>query len=128
MKRIIAIFFMAIFAISASSSVYAMHCKCNQEDMGKCMEKHHDKMLDKMSKKLALTPEQKEKVAAVMKENGEKAKVEMQKMHEAMKAIQDEADKKIKELLTPEQIQKFDKMQEEQKAKSEKKMHHKCSK
>jgi Spy/CpxP family protein refolding chaperone len=73
--------------------------------------------LDKMTKELNLTPEQKEKIEAIMKAKAEKNKAEMEKMRESMKAEMDATTAQIKEVLTPEQQVKFDKLQEEKKGK-----------
>ena len=75
--------------------------------------------LDKLQKEIQ---EQKTKLEAILKENGDNMKAEMEKMKETHKTMQEAKDQKIKEILTPEQAQKFDKMKEENKAKMEKKM------
>jgi len=94
-----------------------MECKSDKK-----MMEEQAKHLEKMTKDLNLTPDQKSKVEVILKEKGDKMKAEMQKMQDDKKAIKDEADQKIKDILTPEQLQKFDKIQAEHKAKMEKKM------
>lgn len=78
--------------------------------------------LERMSKDLNLTAEQKEKISAIVKESGEKMKEAMQKARESGKAAREETDKQIKAVLTPEQAQKFEAMQVEREKKMEKKM------
>jgi Spy/CpxP family protein refolding chaperone len=83
--------------------------------------KWQEKRVEKMAKKLDLTKEQKEKVAAIFKESGDKIQAETQKMQEAKKAIREDESQKIKAVLTPDQAQKYEKMQAERKEKMEKK-------
>lgn len=71
------------------------------------------KRLDRMAKDLNLSVEQKDKIAAIFKENDAKAKVVMDKVKEDMDAIRATGDKQVKEVLTPEQVQKYDKIKEE---------------
>src|SRR5687768_7607703 len=58
-----------------------------------------EKKLNKMSEKLKLTPDQKEKVRQI-KEN----------KHQKMEDARNEANRQIREALTPEQQRKFDEM------------------
>jgi Spy/CpxP family protein refolding chaperone len=71
--------------------------------------------LAEMSNKLGLTPDQKNKVAAILKEEADKAKAlredtALSKEQKApqMKAIREGAQSSIKAVLTPEQLAKFD--------------------
>ena len=126
MKRTTAMIFGCLLAMQVYGTVYATdgkECKqCDDKKMEKSMEKMQAKHLDKLAKELNLTPEQKDKISVIMKENGEKRKAEMQKMRENAKVEREAIDAKIKEVLTPEQAQKYDKMQADRKAKMEEKM------
>jgi Spy/CpxP family protein refolding chaperone len=126
MKKTAAMLLGCIIALQVCGFVYASddkECKkCEKKCMGQNTEKMQAKHLDKLTKELNLTPEQKDKISAIMKESGEKKKAEMQKMRENAKAEMEAKDKSIDAVLTPEQAQKFENMQAERKAKMEKKM------
>jgi Spy/CpxP family protein refolding chaperone len=128
MKKLMTVLFGCMLAMQVYGFVYAMEggecCKGGScmKDNGQSMEKMHEKHLNKMTKDLNLTPEQKDKISAIMKEKGEKRKAEMEKMHENSKTEMEATDKSIKEVLTPEQAQKYDKMKAERAEKMEKKM------
>lgn len=114
-----------VIAMQVCCLVYAgddKECgKCDKK-MEQAMEKKHQKHLDKMAKDLNLTADQKDKVAAIMKEAGESRKAEMKQARENAKAKMEATDKKIEAVLTPDQVQKFEKMKADRKAKMEKKM------
>lgn len=126
MKRMIAVMLACIFTVQVYGVCFAMDDKGEgmqgKKKMEQTMEKRQAKHVEKMTKELNLTPEQKTKLEAILKENGDNMKAEMEKMKETHKTMQEAKDQKIKEILTPEQAQKFDKMKEENKAKMEKKM------
>lgn len=111
MKRVFVVLFAGLFM--AQGFAYAMDCP------GQC--KIQDKRCEKMMKGLNLTAEQKEKVAAVFKECGEKCRVEIEKIRETMRQ---ETDTKIKAILTPEQAQKYDAQVAERREKMEKRREH----
>ena len=106
--------FAAVLALQVSLPVFA-------EGKGDPAKKQEQR-LEKMTKDLNLTPDQKEKVGAILKEQGEKNKADMQKCQDTMKANRDSLDQNIKSVLTPEQVTKFEKMQADRKAKMDKKM------
>jgi len=106
--------------------VYGFVCASDNTDsagknLGQSIEKMHQKHIDKMAKDLSLTPEQKDKIAVILKEAREKKKAEMNQMHTNRQAEMDAVDKKITEVLTPEQAQKYEKMRADRKAEMEKK-------
>jgi len=113
MKRAVAILCAGILIVTA----YGLMSAKDDKDAGKWQEKK----IEKMSKDLNLTAEQKDKLAAIMKENDEKIKAEWQKCQEAVKVIREGKDQQIKAVLTPEQAQKYEKNQAERKEKKEKK-------
>jgi len=73
--------------------------------------------LDKMSQDLKLNEEQKKKVEALMKAQGEKMRglrdVTPEERREKANTMREEMDKKMKEILTTEQYQKWQKMRRE---------------
>ncbi len=77
------------------------------------------KRLDRTAKELNLTAEQKDKIAAIFKENAAKVKAVMDKAKKDMNSIRDTGDKKFKAVLTPEQAKKHDEMKAEMQKKME---------
>ncbi|MBN8216371.1 MAG: hypothetical protein J0L75_06990 [Spirochaetes bacterium] len=80
-----------------------------------------DQILEKMTTELKLSDEQKPKVKAVLEE-GQKARAALketakEERAEKAKALFAEQDKKMKALLTAEQLPKYEAMQEEMKKK-----------
>ena len=78
-----------------------------------------EQQLEKMTKELSLTDEQKPKVKAVIEENRKKMRElftdntgDRQKMREKRKELSDEQDKKLKEILKPDQYEKWEKMRD----------------
>ena len=73
--------------------------------------------LDKMSEELKLTDEQKEKVKEAFRAQFEKMRglrdASPEERREKGKAMMDEQDKKMKEILKPDQYEKWQKMQGE---------------
>ena len=123
MKKVTAMLVASLFAMQICGVALASDDKGSCEKWAqKKSEKMMEKHLNKMSKSLNLTPEQKEKVSAIMKERAEKHKAEIQKAQDSMKAVRDESDQKIREVLTPEQAQKFDKQIQDRNEKMDKKM------
>ncbi len=115
MRKVSVVMMAGVFALLVAGSAYAKEGKkgcpqCGMDNMEKSAEKWHEKRLDKMAKKLDLSTEQKDKISAIMKENGEKMKAEMEKMRESHKAMREENQKKMNEVLTPEQQKKFAEM------------------
>ena len=73
------------------------------------------KHLDKLTKKLKLTDEQRGQVDGILKEYQQR----MQALHEQFEALHKEKHDKIKTVLTPEQQEKFDAMHEMRKMKDD---------
>jgi Spy/CpxP family protein refolding chaperone len=116
MKKAVALAFAALLAVQMSGLALAGEKK----DPARWQEKR----VEKMVKDLDLTAEQKDKIAAVMKESDEARKAEMEKM----KALRQDEEQKIKAVLTPEQAQKYDARQAKRKTKGHKKMKCPCEK
>lgn len=74
-------------------------------------ESRHGKKMERMYKELNLTEEQKPQVEAVYKEQ-----------HEKIRAIRNETRGKLEQILTPEQMAKFDEMKKKRKEQYKKKM------
>src|SRR5438067_9508019 len=80
-----------------------------------------EQQLEKMTKELALTDEQKPKVKEVIEENRKKMQDlyasaqgggDRAAMREKRQTISDEQDKKLKEILKPDQYEKWEKMRD----------------
>jgi Spy/CpxP family protein refolding chaperone len=76
--------------------------------------------MQEMAKELNLTPEQKEKLKAIMQEEIQKAKAirddsSLRRLQKArkLKAIRDDATPKVKAILTPEQFKKWQELRKE---------------
>lgn len=69
--------------------------------------------LEKLTKKLSLTQEQQDKILPIIEEKHQK----MEALHEQMKEMRQQAMGKIETELTPEQQEKWKKMQEERQEK-----------
>ena len=65
-------------------------------------EGHHADRVERLTKDLNLTPEQKTKVEAIFKEQDEKFKI-----------IHEETQKRLQEVLTKEQLTKFDELKKQ---------------
>lgn len=128
MKHLVTMTLAAVIALQTWGVAFGMEGKqcatCGNGSAGLMS----DKRADRLAKELNLSPEQKEKVAAILKESGERRKAEMRKNRESMNTARDEADRKISMTLTPEQAQKFEKLRAEQKAKTARKMEKQCHK
>src|SRR5215475_4406532 len=70
-----------------------------------------EQQLERMSQTLNLTAEQKPKVKAVLEDSAKKrqdlAGLDQQERREKMRSMMEEQDKKLKEILTPEQFDKY---------------------
>lgn len=78
------------------------------------------KKLERLTKELKLTADQKNKVEAILKEEQPQRQAIMDKMNADMKAINDASDQKIKAVLTPDQVKLYDQMQMKHQKKMEK--------
>ena len=98
-----------------TGSVQANCGKCVMVDVPKADEqgmiKEH---LDKMSSTLALTPEQKVQLEAIMKEKMAAKRQIMEHKEAAMKALQEQFKTKLKGVLTEEQMKKWEAKKEGQ--------------
>lgn len=93
------------------------------------IQKHHEKMENKLADDLKLTDEQRNKAKELRKASREKIKPlidEMKALRKKMDEIRKENMTAFEELLTPEQKETFEKIKAERKAKHEKMMkkHH----
>jgi Spy/CpxP family protein refolding chaperone len=87
-----------------------------------------EQQMERLTTELTLTDAQKPKVEGVLKDMSKKRtdlysdqNMDRQERRDKMQAIMDEQTKKMKEILTPEQMDKYTKMQEEMKKKGGKK-------
>ncbi len=124
MKKLLAVVIVGIFMLGAGV-VFAKEMqgegpgprerKMERKDyrMEKGKEDWQAKRIERMDRNLNLTAEQKDKVAAIFKENDAKTKAAMDKAKKEMDAIRDAGHKKVKTVLTPEQAKKFDEMKAE---------------
>jgi protein CpxP len=109
-----------------SVGAYAMDCgpcmdkKDCPPEMCRTGEKMHTKRVESLTKKLGLSPEQKGSLEAILTEDAQAMKAEMEKMKSEMKARKEAQDAKIKAILTPEQAAKFDEIQKKNAEKMEK--------
>jgi Spy/CpxP family protein refolding chaperone len=110
MKKVFALFFVGMLMVQGFGLAFA-----DEKDQSKM----HEKRIEKLTKELNLTADQKDKVSSILKESGEKIKAEMEKVREVIKQ---DTDQKIKAVLTPEQAVKYDAQKAERRAKMEKKM------
>jgi Spy/CpxP family protein refolding chaperone len=74
--------------------------------------------IDRMEKALGLSKEQKEKIIDIKKEARRKGRVESDKSQAVRNDIRKDEDQKIKQRLTPEQLQKYDAAKKELREKS----------
>lgn len=93
------------------------------------MERHHEKMAQKLADDLKLTDEQRAKAKEMRRQAREKIKPlidEMKEIRKKMDTIRQENMKAFEEILTPEQKETFAKIKAERKAKFKKMMkkHH----
>lgn len=93
------------------------------------MERHHEKMAQKLADDLKLTDEQRAKAKEMRQQAREKIKPlidEMKEIRKKMDTIRQENMKAFEEILTPEQKETFAKIKTERKAKFKKMMkkHH----
>lgn len=114
MKKLLAVMIVGLFVLGSGLALAKeMKKECPVAPDKKVEQKKEDwqaKRLDRMAKELNLTAEQKEKIAAIFKENDIKVKTVMDKAKKDMNAIRDTNEKQIKAVLTPEQAKKHDEM------------------
>jgi Spy/CpxP family protein refolding chaperone len=81
---------------------------------GQAQQNDSSKGIERMSKELGLTAEQRPKVEAIF--NNEKKKVEaiFEEEKQKLQVVQEETRSSLKEVLTPEQMEKLDKKMRQQ--------------
>jgi Spy/CpxP family protein refolding chaperone len=89
-------------------------------------EQMHQKHLNKLAKELGLTTEQKQEISGLMKDSWSKIKDEMNRVREFEKNVRKEADAKIEQILTPDQVTKFRQLREKMKKKIGNQMKKNC--
>lgn len=82
---------------------------------GTTPEKRHERIVSKLTSKLDLTPEQREAVSGILAEGRTKVDVVMGDVRPQINEIREETSSRIKVLLTPEQQEKFEKLNEKMK-------------
>jgi periplasmic protein CpxP/Spy len=109
MKKLLAAVIALMFIISAGL-VWAEGMKCEGPGMN---GKEQGNRLERLTQELKLTDDQKSKVAAILKEDEPAMKALQDKMMSDMKALRAASDTKIEGILTPDQIKKYEQMQQE---------------
>ena len=87
-----------------------------------------EKRFEKLSAGLSLTPEQKEKVSAIMQDTDDKIKAEKNLSFKNVIQLLRDENTQIKSLLSPEQLKKFSSMKKEKKAEKKEKADSKIKK
>lgn len=90
----------------------------NHEHCGK--GNFREKISNRLSSKLDLTTEQKNKVDSILEDNHKKTKAIFDETRPKMEAIRKSTDEEIKAVLTPEQKVKFEKLREKREEKIKK--------
>jgi Spy/CpxP family protein refolding chaperone len=125
--------FVTVFAAFAAVRAEDKPQAAGQEGAGKRPAGAHgpnaEERMKVMSEKLGLDEKQKEQLKPVMQAQQDKmreifsdANLAREQKAEKFKAVRDEFDAKIKTILTPEQVEKWQKMREEMRAKAGERM------
>jgi hypothetical protein len=128
MKKIIPMLLAGAMVMSVCGAMFAddMDYHKSAKDSNTTMDQKMAKMqadkLDKLTKELALTPDQKSKVSDILRATGDQKKAIVTKMEADVKDLRDSEDTQIKATLTADQQVKYDKMMMEHQAKMEKKL------
>jgi Spy/CpxP family protein refolding chaperone len=102
---------LTLFTLTIALSMFGATTWADDDDRGYGHDpKSH---LERLTKKLDLTKEQQDKILPIIEEKHQR----MQGLHEQMKEIRQQAMGKIEAELTPEQQEKWKKMQEERQEK-----------
>jgi len=124
MKKLSLIAALALGSLLACSTI-AMAQDASANKDGKKGGKNRftvEQRLEKMSEDLKLTDEQKPKVKAVLEETSKSMQglrdLAQDERRPKMQSIREEEVKKLKEILTPDQMDKYKKLQEEMKKKA----------
>ena len=99
MKTLLAAILVTLFSISALAGGHS--------------EKHDERRMEKLIDKLDLTEQQAEQVKAIM----DSKKTERQAIREQMEALKEQTNQELSQVLTGEQMDKFNRMQEKRKGK-----------
>jgi Spy/CpxP family protein refolding chaperone len=89
---------------STATGLYISHCMNRLWRNSGC----HDHILDRISQKLNLSPDQRIKVDAILKAEDSAVNQLREDGREKFKAIRDNIDAQIRPILTPDQIKKLD--------------------
>jgi periplasmic protein CpxP/Spy len=120
MKKLSLIIAVALGSLVACSLVSAQEAGKDAAKKGK-RGFSAEQRLERMSTELKLTDEQKPKVKAVLEDSSKKMQglrdLPQDERRTKMQDIRTEENKKFKEILTPDQLEKYKKMQEEMKKK-----------
>lgn len=109
MKKLIIL--TVLLAFAGVTPVFA-HCgKCGVGDDKKVMDV--DAKVEKLTKKLGLSEDQANKLRPVLQEKMDKKKALKEKKMADMQAIHDDYQAKLKGILTPEQLTKYEAMKKE---------------
>ena len=118
---------LSLIAALALGSLLACSTIANAQDSGNKDAKKGgkgrmtvDQRVEKMATDIKLTDDQKPKVKAVFEDTAKKMQdVPREERQEKMPAIRDEQMKKLKAILTPEQLDKYQKMQQDMRKKGQ---------
>jgi hypothetical protein len=109
MKKLIIL--TALLAFAGMATPVFAHCgKCGVGDDKKVMDV--DAKVEKLTKKLGLSEDQANKLKPVLQEKMDKKKALYEKKKADMQALHDDYQAKLKGILTPEQLSKYEAMKE----------------
>lgn len=83
-------------------------------------ERRHGRMAEMMGRKLKLSPEQKEKLREILKAKREKMRAMRSEMEPKLDELRQSTRLEIRAILTPEQQEKFDRLEEKWRKRQEK--------
>src|SRR3989338_1759696 len=123
LKKIIVSFLIGLLAGAALYKLSAYYCgfHCHGKwGWGMHREFKTGKMLEKYTKKLNLTDDQKQKIEKILNDNFQQFKELKSKARPQFEELKSKTHLEIKKILSPEQTVKFEKMIEERKKKRKK--------
>ena len=122
MKKLVAMSLSFVFAASVCGIAIAYDQAAATTGKGgkMTMEQRQQDRLAKMTKELGLTADQQSNISVLMTARNEKMKG-AKKNKDDMKAIFTDYNTQVKAVLTPDQVKKYDKMMEKEKAKHQEK-------
>lgn len=112
MNRVIGMVLVGLFISVVSAQAHCGKCGIGDAPKGEAQEMVTDK-LDKMTKDLKLSAEQKAQVQSFMKEKMEKKHHIMEEKKAALDALHEEFKAKLKGVLSEEQMKKWESAQDE---------------